>query len=428
MKLKHILATSLIGLAVVLLAACNQGQPVAQVTVNPSVVSPNGDGTDDLAKISYKVSQTARVTIYLTDQSGKRYLLRDEAERTPSPVPYELLFNGVSDGRLLPDGQYTWHVDVNWSGGSQSFNGPFVIKDANLPFPKISEFTLSTNTISPNRDAIDDHVYINVVLAQKAKLSVYVIGDNRFRYEVQRVEGLRLVASDDQLDPGRYTYDYDGGINLGADPPPNGVYTVIAQTQDVIGQQDTLTRTLTITQSGRPVAEIVVQPDGQSVEWSTKDGSLVRDPNDSTQITLGLSETLYFTMAVHNTGTVPIRTAGPFDANDCYDMDQNYYTKGFVQESGAFRVGVDFETNTGTDHPWRWGVGTLNDLDVVDHNGTKLYYLAPDKQVVVQGCIRFTRVPPRNPFNVYASLIQEDVEILPVNYHVSPVSILLVKP
>jgi hypothetical protein len=364
----------------------------------------------------------------LTDQSGKRYLLRDAAERTASPAPYELLFNGISDGRLMPNGQYSWHVDVNWSGGTQTFKGPLVIHDANVPFPKISEFTLSTDTISPNRDAIDDHVYINVVLAQKSKLSVYVMGADGFRYEVQRVEGLRLVASDEQLEAGRYTYDYDGGINLGADPPPNGVYSVVAQTQDVIGQQDLLTHTLTITQSGRPVSEIVVQPDGQSVEWSTGSGSIVRAPNDVNQITLGLSETLYFTMAVRNTGTVPIRTAGPFDNADCYSMDQNYYTKGFVQESGAFRVGVDYETNPGTDHPWRWGIGTLADLDVVDHNGTKLYYLAPDKQVVVRGCIRFTRLPPRNPFSVYASLIQEDVEILPVNYHVSPVSILLVKP
>jgi hypothetical protein len=428
MKLKHILAISLIGVAAVLLAACNQGGALSQVTVNPSTITPNGDGVDDLAKISYKVSQTAHVTIYLIDQAGKRYLLRDDAERTPSPVGYELLFNGVSDGHLMPNGQYTWHVDASGPGGSQTFSGTLVIKDADLAFPKISEFTLSTDLISPNRDAIDDHTYINVVLAQTATLSVYVIGDSGFRYDVQRVEGYRLVASDDQLEPGRYTYDYDGGINLGADPPPNGIYTVVAQTQDVIGQQDTLTHTLTITQSGRPVAEIEVQPDGQSVEWSTKNGTLVRDPNDTNQITLGLGETLYFTMAVRNTGTVPIRTAGPFDGSDCYEMDQNYYTKGFVQESGAFRVGVDFETNTGTDHPWRWGIGTLNDLDVVDHNGTKLYYLAPDKQVVVSGCIRFTRVPPRNPFNVYASLIQEDVEILPVNYHVSPVSILLVKP
>ena len=429
MKLKHILAIFLIGLIAAPLSACNRGAgPLSQVTVSPSVISPNGDGIEDLAKISYKISETARVSIYLTDAAGKRYTLRENVERTSSPAAYELLFNGVSSGRLMPNGQYTWHVDANWSGGTQTFSGALTVKDANLPFPQIGEFTLSTNAISPNRDAIDDHVYINVVLAQKAKLSVYVIGANGFRYDVQRMEGLQLVTSDEDLAAGRYTYDYDGGINLGADPPPDGMYSVVAQTQDVIGQQDMLTHTLAITESGRPVAEIVVQPNGESVQWGTQSGTTVRAPNETNLVTMGLGETLYFTMAVKNTGLVPIRTGGPFDAGDCYGMDQNYYSKGFVQESGAFRVGIDFETNTGADHPWRWGVGTLADLDVVDHNGTKLYYLAPGKQVLVRGCIRFTRVPPRNPFNVYASLIQEDVEIQPVNYHVSPVYIRLVKP
>jgi hypothetical protein len=109
-------------------------------------------------------------------------------------------------------------------------------------------------------------------------------------------------------------------------------------------------------------------------------------------------------------------------------MEQNLYSKNYQVESGAFRVGVDYETNPGMDHPWRWAVGTLDDLDVVDHNGQKLYYLAPGKQVLVRGCIVMTKVPPRNPFNVYASLIQEDVEILPVNNRVSPVTIQLVKP
>ena len=92
------------------------------------------------------------------------------------------------------------------------------------------------------------------------------------------------------------------------------------------------------------------------------------------------------------------------------------------------QLGIDYETNTGSDHPWRWGLGTVGDLDVVEHNGSKLYYLAPGKQVLVRGCIQMTQLPVRNPFYVYASLIHEDVEIVPINFHVSPVSIQLVQP
>ena len=91
-------------------------------------------------------------------------------------------------------------------------------------------------------------------------------------------------------------------------------------------------------------------------------------------------------------------------------------------------MGVDFETNTGEDHPWRWGVGSLQELDVVEHNGAKLYYLAPGKQVVVRGCVKFTRIPVRNPFRMWASLIQEQVEISLANSRVSPILVTLVKP
>jgi hypothetical protein len=429
MKLKHLVVTVGIGLFACLIAACNPNESfLADVSVKPSVLTPKADGQFDIARITYKLLQPANISIFLTDAAGQRYPLRDNVARIASPAPYELLFNGVSNGMLLPNGDYTWHIEGQGERGMQSASGLLKISSAGVAFPKISEMTLSTNTITPNRDAIDDHAYINIVIAQKAKLKVYVVAPTGARFEVQRVEGLRRISAEGELEAGRYSYDYDGGIDLGADPPPDGAYILLAQTEDRIGQSDIVTAPLMIAQSGRPVAEIVTQPDGRGVIWAAKGPKVVRSPNETDFITMALSETLYFTMAVRNVGIVPIRTGGPFDPNDCYSMDQNRYTKGFIQEPGAFRVGVDYDTNPGSDHPWRWGVGTLLDLDIVDHNGTKLYYLAPGKQVVVSGCIVFTHIPARNPFSVYASLIQEDVEILPINYHVSPVLIQLIVP
>ncbi len=414
-----------------LLSACQNagGAPLSAVSVEPSVISPNADGTDDLARITYRVNAPARISIYLTGADGARFDLRRDVQRSPSPAPYEILFNGVANGRLMANGNYTWHVEAVSDAGVTSFSGTLRIAQADMPFPKIEDFTLSSPIFTPNRDGIDDRVYINVYLTARARLNVYVVGDNGFRYEVQRREGLQLVSDSAELAPGRYSYDYDGGIDLGADPPPNGVYTLVAQSQDAMGQSDTVTASLTITQSGRPNAEIVVQPDGSGVQWARAAGAaLPGNPNETQRLTFGIGETLYFTMAVRNTGLVPIRTAGPFDPNDCYRMDENRYTKGFPQEPGVFRVGVDYETNTGSDHPWRWGVGSLDDLDIVMRDGQPLYYLAPGKQVLVRGCIRLTQVPVRNPFYVWASLIHEDVEIAAINNRVSPVLIQLVQP
>ena len=86
------------------LFACSNGRGVGGVTVSPVVISPNADGREDVARIQYTVSGQANISIFLTDASGKRYNLRSNEQRAPSPEPYELLFSGVADGRLMPVG------------------------------------------------------------------------------------------------------------------------------------------------------------------------------------------------------------------------------------------------------------------------------------------------------------------------------------
>lgn len=408
-------------LLAVVLAACASRPALSNVAVAPSAISPNGDGTADLARIAYTLNAPANISIFLTDSAGQRHNVRNDISRPASPQPYELLFNGIADGRMLPNGAYTWTVQaVTDDGRTVEQSGPLVIENADASFPKISEFTVSGDVFTPNRDAIDDHVYINVVTTKPGKLSVYVIGPNNFRYDVPREEGLRVILDEGDLPAGRYSYDYDGGINLGADPPPDGQYQIVVQSEDKIGQRDVLTKALTIKDSGRPTAEIVQQPNGQGFQWS--------GVGETPEVTMKLGDTLYFTTTIRNYGNVPIRTAGPFDPNDCYTMNTNRYSKGFAEEPGVWRVGVNYETNTGEDHPWRWGVGTLDDLDKVQHNGSTLYYLAPGKQVVVRGCIVLDRVPVRNPFRIWGALIQEQVEIAAINSNVSPILVTLVKP
>jgi hypothetical protein len=46
----------------------------------------------------------------------------------------------------------------------------------------------------------------------------------------------------------------------------------------------------------------------------------------------------------------------------------------------------------------------------------------------VRGCIVLTRVPVRNPFRIWGALIQEQVEIAPINSRVTPILVTLVEP
>jgi hypothetical protein len=145
-----------------------------------------------------------------------------------------------------------------------------------------------------------------------------------------------------------------------------------------------------------------------------------------------LGDTLYFTLTVENYGTVPIRTSGP-QPGACYDMDQNFNAprpekpEGYPEESGAWRVGIDFDTSL-RNYPFRWAVGSPDDLDVVTLDGQKYYYLAAGKRAVVTGCIRLTQIPPRDPLYFWAGLIHEDVEITALNNRVDPHQIMIDRP
>ena len=118
------------------------------------------------------------------------------------------------------------------------------------------------------------------------------------------------------------------------------------------------TDTLTIKEGGIPRAEIV---DG-TVNFS-KSSLLVGD-------------TLYFTLTVENYGAIPIRTSGP-NSGYVYNLDQNYNVPGFAEESGAWRVGIDFDTSQ-RNYPFRWAVGRPEDLITRDIGGKTYYYLPPD--------------------------------------------------
>ena len=206
-----------------------------------------------------------------------------------------------------------------------------------------------------------------------------------------------------------HKFDYDAGVDLGADPPPDGTYVVTARAEDQVGQVAMATDTLTIKDGGVPRAEIV---DGRGRLFGP--------------IGVGGPDTLYFTLTVENYGAVPIRTSGPAPGY-VYDLDQNFNVPGFAEESGAWRVGIDFDTSQ-RNYPFRWAVGGPQDLIVKEIEGKKYYYLPAGARAVVTGGIRVNTVPPRDPLYFWAGLIHEDVEITAINNQVDPHFITIDKP
>ncbi|HEY72340.1 MAG TPA: hypothetical protein G4N99_03630 [Thermoflexia bacterium] len=425
MRTWHILVImAILGLALTL-TACGEKQLLNQVSFSADTITPNADKDTDVLVITYNLSRSAEVSIYFEDNDGNRYYFRDHIHHGPSvEEPYQVYFAGVVDGYVLPhenkefagftvekrvlqNGDYTWIVEATDPEGiTIPYTGTLTIADADTALPELRGFSIYPPVFTPNRDGISDRATINVDLKKDVEeLIVYLEGNDGIRHHVEWQEKLTPLN-----EAGWHEFDYDAGVDHGADPPPDGVYTVTMRARDAVGQWTVATSTLTIKNGGVPRAYIL----NGAVEWS----------GEGPEVKIPLNSTLYFTLTIENDSVVPIRTSGP-PPGAIYDSDQNYATLGEYQQSGAFRVGIHCETSP-TDHPWRWAIGGPDDL-VADDEGH--LYLPAGERATVSGGIRLVDyVEARNPQYCYASLIHEDVQISMVNFRVGPIRLFIEVP
>jgi len=226
---------------------------------------------------------------------------------------------------------------------------------------------------------------------------VYLIGEDGIKYPITEDEGPHSIVKPGEV--GTHRYDYEGGVDRGAKPPPDGTYTLVALAEDKVGNKEMVTDTLTIKDGGVPRARIV------GLEWEVSD----------TIIPLG--GTLWFTATVENYGDTPIRTTGPAPGT-VYTSDQNFSSLGWYQSSGAWRFGIDWASNPAYPYPFRWALGRPEELRAEVVDGNTFYYLDPGQRVQITGGITILDPLWRNPDEFYAGLIHEDVWV--VNDHVDP--------
>jgi hypothetical protein len=87
-------------------------EPALEVRLSPAVLTPNGDGANDLARISYSLIQFAgqiQVEVEVFDLAGRR--VRRLLSAPQSSGAYQLDWDGRGDGnQLLPPGNYLCRV------------------------------------------------------------------------------------------------------------------------------------------------------------------------------------------------------------------------------------------------------------------------------------------------------------------------------
>jgi hypothetical protein len=390
----------------VLMGACSWRPLIYDVSVSPATISPNADGQADVTRIEYKLARNAELSIYLVDREGEKHYFRRERDRSRSlgGRSYRVDFGGVIpreiDGfrydRVLPDGEYMLVLDATDERGQlMATELPFTIVDADTTPPELQGFSLDRHVFTPNRDGVDDRVKMSYYLTKSADTLVYLF-DETNRYPIER-DPSNSATRDGEVGP--YYYDYEGGVDKGAEPPPDGTYTVVATAEDAVGNKTTVTDILEIREGGVPRGTIV------GLEW------------EISSVVVPIGGTLYFTATVENYGTTPIRTTGP-EPGTQYTTDWNFATLGHYTSSGAFRFGIGFDNCPIGDYPWRWSLGRDSELTAVQRGDEMLYYLMPGQRARIMGSIQILSAPPRNPTPFWAGLIHEDVEI--VNPRVDP--------
>lgn len=389
MTLNTIARSILLLLCVWHLTACAFGQPLlSDVRIAPhTTISPNADAIEDITELFYRIGQPAMVTIAFEDGTGNRYLWRDNEPRAPGA--YQVLFGGVIDGMVLPDGQYRVVLTATPTEGGdpQTVEAMLAVADGDSDPPAIRNFTLTPGTISPNRDGVNDVATISYSLSKEvSRVSAYLLD----------AEGERYPLPPDLLrnptDAGGHSQQFDGGVSLGAVPPPDGAYTIWLEVWDNVGASDRVSTTLTLENGGLPLVQIT----RHDVEFSNQ--------------TLLLGDTLYFTTTVTNVGFAPIRTHGP-EPGTVYESGENYNNFNEPIRDGSFRLGLDFEGNpvyNGQRYPYRWQLGSTDDLTEIEGE----YYLMPGQEVTVTGGLTMMALPPRQAPGFWIGLIHENVRFV----------------
>jgi hypothetical protein len=397
------------------ISGCSMLRPlIYDVLISDTIISPNADGDSDITRIEYKLARNATFSMYFQDEGGGKHYFRYQRERsrTVGGRPYRVDFGGVMpidvggfrQDRVLPDGKYSLVLEAtDQKGETMRVERDLTIVNADTVPPELQGFALDRHEFTPNRDGVNDRVIISYLVTKDARVLVYLLDQDGRKYPIGDPKGPTETGK-----AGAFYHDYSGGVDEGAEPPPDGTYTVVVTAEDAVGNKVTETDGLTIKDGGVPLAAIT------GLEWQVS------------EVTIPLGGTLYFTATVENYGETPIRTIGP-ESGTQYTTEWNYATLGGFTSSGAFRFGIGFDNSPLGDYMWRWSLGQYDELRVVQNGDESFYYLDPGERVMVTGSIVLDHAPPRNPTPFWAGLIHEDVEI--VNNRADPKWItILVEP
>ncbi len=431
-------------LLLLLLGGCGQldfavGPLLYDVRVTPDAITPNADGDQDITEIFYSLRRPANVSIFFENEAEERFYFRRDRRR--SPGDYSVQWGGVVDepeiqetdygpqeilSRVLDDGTYTWYIEATDEAGAiERASGTITLQDGDTEVPELHNFAVVPDIFRPNQDGMrDDWVSISYYLTKDVdQVLLYLSSeaDPDFKYFITETPGVVQPT-----ERGYHDYRYEGGVDLNAEPPPDGTYAIIGEARDRAGNAVRVQRTLTVEEGGKPRADVAQGEIHWRAEWGDQ-----RWEEMNRVAEVPLDGKLCFSAVVTNESTVPIRTSGPWPGEE-YQFNENSNTlardqseESWQQQPGVWRFGINFDTS-GLDFPYRWAIGRQEQLERrIDDTGHEQWYLLPGKSGEVEGCIVMDQAPPLGTQFWWGGLIHQSVSVpnnnidrITVNVHV----------
>ena len=210
----------------------NSGPTIISPAVAPTAISPNADGYQDTATITYSTAATCEHKVDVLNTSD--VAVKTFSLYTSYPAgDFTVIWNGKDDSAVpVPDGQYTVRIRTR--------DALSRVTTATVPVTvdRVLDFTLRTPaTISPNGDTFFDTTAISYHLNGSATVTV----------AVEDLAGavVRTVQAATPQSAGDYSGIVWDGKNDSSVVVPDGQYTIRITAVSALGSIDVNTRYLT---------------------------------------------------------------------------------------------------------------------------------------------------------------------------------------
>jgi hypothetical protein len=131
---------------------------VEGLAVYPAILTPNFDGVDDVASITYRLTKRARVFVFATDAAGQRVYVG--TQELLEPGEYREVWDGTNKERPLPDGIYQFSVRATDLAGNAVLSSvPVQVQSSGRPDARIIRISFT-----PRRLMLGDELQVEAVV------------------------------------------------------------------------------------------------------------------------------------------------------------------------------------------------------------------------------------------------------------------------